>query len=178
MSYIGLLHETSMTTYTNVSATDDLTVGTSLRKLSTLTQIGTATFSGGITGITTSMVSEGINLYWTLVRFNTAFATKTTTDLLEGNNLYYSIARFNADLATKTTSDLLEGTNLYYSTPRFIIDFNSKLATAITTTGITNNTTAIINNSTLTQIGLMKLGSPGTNIGTLIFYNATNTNYL
>ena len=47
------------------------------------------------------MVSEGINLYWTLVRFNTAFATKTTTDLLEETNLYYSIARLNADLAKK-----------------------------------------------------------------------------
>ena len=114
MSYIGLLNESQMTTYTNVSATDDLTVGTSLRNLGTLTQIGTATFSGGITGITTSMVSEGINLYWTLVRFNTAFATKTTTDLLEGTNLYYSLARLNADLATKTTDDLNQGiTNKY-----------------------------------------------------------------
>ena len=114
MSYIGLLNETSMTTYTNVTATDDLTVGTSLRNLGTLTQIGTATFSGGITGITTSMVSEGINLYWTLVRFNDTFATKTTTDLLEGTNLYYSLARLNADLATKTTDDLNQGiTNKY-----------------------------------------------------------------
>ena len=80
MSYIGLLNESQMITYTNVSATDDLTVGTRLRNLGTLTQIETATFSGGITGITTSMVSEGINLYWTLV--NNTFATKTTTDLL------------------------------------------------------------------------------------------------
>ena len=114
MSYIGLLNETSMTTYTNVTATDDLTVGTSLRNLGTLTQIGTATFSGGITGITTSMVSEGINLYWTLVRFNDTVATKTTTDLLEGTNLYYLLARLNADLATKTTDDLNQGiTNKY-----------------------------------------------------------------
>ena len=109
MSYIGLLNETSMTTYTNVSATDDLTVGTSLRNLGTLTRIGTATFSGGITGITTSMVSEGINLYWTLVRFNTAFSTKTTTDLLEGTNLYYSTPRFTTDFNTKTTDDLNQG---------------------------------------------------------------------
>ena len=115
MSYIGLLNETSMTTYTNVSATDDLTAGTSLRNLGTSTQIiGTATFSGGITRITTSLVSEGINLYWTLVRFNTAFATKTTTDLLEGTNLYYSLAILNADLATKATDDLNQGiTNKY-----------------------------------------------------------------
>ena len=103
-----------MTTYTNVTATDDLTVGTSLSNLGTLTQIETATFSGGITGITTSMVSEGINLYWTLERFNNTFATKTSTDLLEGTNFYFSIARLNADLATKTTDDLNQGiTNKY-----------------------------------------------------------------
>ena len=114
MSYIGLLNETSMTTYTNVSATDDLTVGTSLRNLGTLTQIGTATFSGGITGITTSMVSEGTNLYWTLVRFNNTFATKTTTDLLEGTNLYYSTPRFTTDFNTKTTDDLNQGTTNKY----------------------------------------------------------------
>ena len=48
MSYIGLLNETSMTTYTNVSATDDLTVGTSLRNLGTLPSIDT---SGGQDGV-------------------------------------------------------------------------------------------------------------------------------
>ena len=90
MSYIGLLNESQMTTYTNVSATDDLTVGTSLRNLGTLTQIGTATFSGGITGITTSMVTEGTNLYWTLVRFNNSFALMTTDNLNVGTiNRYY-----------------------------------------------------------------------------------------
>ena len=46
MSYIGLLNESQMTKYTNVSATDDLTVGTSLRNLETLTQVGAAIFSG------------------------------------------------------------------------------------------------------------------------------------
>ena len=36
----------------------------------------------------------------------------------------------------------------------------------------------ITNNSTFTQIGAMKLGSAGTNLGSLYFYNATNTDYL
>ena len=50
MSYIGLINETLVSTYNNVSATDDLTVGTSLRNLGTLTQIGAATFSGALNG--------------------------------------------------------------------------------------------------------------------------------
>ena len=106
MSYIGLLNETSMTTYTNVSATDDLTVGTSIRNLGSLLQVGTATFSSGVTGITTTMIPEGTNLYWTLVRFNDTFATKTTTDLSEEINFYYTTVRLNTDLATKTTDNL------------------------------------------------------------------------
>ena len=130
MSYIGLLNETSMTTYTNVSATDDLTVGTSLRNLGTLLQVGTATFSGGITGITTSMVTEGTNLYWTLVRFNSAFALLTTDNLLEGTtNLYYSTPRFTTDFNTKTTDDLNQGT-----TNKYLNDLTTTNTTEITHT--------------------------------------------
>ena len=51
MSYIGLLNESHMTTYTNVSASDDLTVGTSLRNLGSLSQTGAATFSGSLFGL-------------------------------------------------------------------------------------------------------------------------------
>ena len=58
MSYLGLLNESMSTTYTNVSATDDLTIGTSLRNLGTLTQIGAATFSGSLNGLLTA-VSNG-----------------------------------------------------------------------------------------------------------------------
>ena len=119
-----------MTTYTNVSATDDLTVGTSLRNLGTLLQVGTATFSGGITGITTSMVTEGTNLYWTLVRFNSAFALLTTDNLLEGTtNLYYSTPRFTTDFNTKTTDDLNQGT-----TNKYLNDLTTTNTTEITHT--------------------------------------------
>ena len=64
MSYIGLLNEISTSTYTNVSATDDLTVGSSLRNLGTLTQIGPATFSGTLTGLLTA-VANGADLTYT-----------------------------------------------------------------------------------------------------------------
>ena len=50
MSYICLLNESQMTTYTNVSESDDLTVGSSLSNLGTLMQAGAATFSGSLSG--------------------------------------------------------------------------------------------------------------------------------
>ena len=61
MSYMGLLNENLVTTYTNVAAADDLTVGSSLRNLGTLTQIGAATFSRSLTGLLTA-VSNGADL--------------------------------------------------------------------------------------------------------------------
>ena len=64
MSYIGLLNESQITTYTNVSASDDLTVGSSLRNLGTLSQIGPATFSGALNGLITA-VANGMDLTYT-----------------------------------------------------------------------------------------------------------------
>ena len=64
MSYIGLLNESITTTYTNVSASDDMTIGSSLRNLGTLTQVRAATFSGSLTGLMTA-VSNGLDLTYT-----------------------------------------------------------------------------------------------------------------
>jgi hypothetical protein len=69
--------------------------------------------------LNSTVVPEGTNLYWTPVRFDTAFAGKTTTDLAEGTNLYYTDTRFDTRLATKTTDDVSEGTsNLYFTNTR------------------------------------------------------------
>ena len=64
MSYIGLLNESTTTTYTNVSASDDLTIGSSLRNLGVLTQMGPAIFSGTLTGLLTA-VANGSDLTYT-----------------------------------------------------------------------------------------------------------------
>jgi hypothetical protein len=53
-----------MTTYTNVSASDHLTVGSSLRNLGTLSQIGAATLSGSLIGLLKT-VSNGADLTYT-----------------------------------------------------------------------------------------------------------------
>jgi hypothetical protein len=67
--------------------TDALKIGT----LSGVLKATTGDVSGGAT---TSDLPEGTNLYWTLSRFNTAFAGKTTDDLIEGTtNLYFTQTR-------------------------------------------------------------------------------------
>ena len=62
---------------------------------------------------TTSLVTEGTNLYYTQARFDTALAAKTTTNLTEGTNLYFTNARaiasplngFIAGAGTVTATD-------------------------------------------------------------------------
>ena len=82
----------------------------------------TANITGQVSDIsnhTTTDLAEGINLYYTQARFDTAFSAKTTTDLTEGTNLYYTQSRFDTAFAAKDTDDLTEGsTNLYYSDAR------------------------------------------------------------
>jgi hypothetical protein len=90
-----------------------------------------ARFNSALAAKTTTDLAEGLNLYYTQARFDTAFSNKTTTNLAEGTNLYYTAARFNAALATKTTTDLAEGTNLYYT------DARARLALASSATGLT-----------------------------------------
>jgi hypothetical protein len=89
----------------------------------------TANITGQVSDIsnhTTTDLAEGINLYYTQARFDTAFSAKTTTDLTEGTNLYYTDARVDANFATKSTTDLTEGTNLYYTQARFDTAFAAK----------------------------------------------------
>ncbi len=56
-----------------------------------------------ITGLTTSIVAEGTNLYYTDARWQTAWGLKTTTNLPEGSNLYYTDARARASISESVT---------------------------------------------------------------------------
>ena len=58
---------------------------------------------GQVGDYTTSLVTEGTNLYYTQARFNTAFGNKTTTDLAEGTNLYFTNARSRASISENIT---------------------------------------------------------------------------
>lgn len=53
-------------------------------------------------GTTDALVEGVVNLYYTLARFNSAFAGKTTADLAELTNLYFTNARARAALSALT----------------------------------------------------------------------------
>ena len=72
MSFIGLMNASISSTYTNVSASDDLTSGSSLRNLGTLTQVGAATFSGSLIGLLTA-VSNATDLIYTYTPASNTF---------------------------------------------------------------------------------------------------------
>ena len=94
MSYIGLLNENLVTTYTNVAAADDLTVGTSLRNLGTLTQVGAATFSGALNGLLTA-VSNGTDLTYTYNAGTKTFTIQINNGSITNSKLAGNIALSN-----------------------------------------------------------------------------------
>ena len=118
-----------------------------------------ANFDSDLGAATTDGLPEGSNnLYYTDVRFDSAFGTKTTTDVTEGTNLYYTDARFDTRLSAKTTDDLTEGstnkyfngksttdlpegTNLYYTKARADSDIAASLNDSGNTVNITINNT-------------------------------------
>jgi len=75
-------------------------------------------------------------LFYTTVRFDSDFGTKSTTDLTEGDKLFYTTVRFDSDFGTKSTTDLTEGDNLYYTVAR--MDSAAKHALE-DSTGVTYN---------------------------------------
>ena len=90
MSYIGLLNESISSTYTNVSASDDLTIGSSLRNLGSLTQIGAATFSGSLSGLVAT-VSNGADLTYTYTPASKTFTIQINNNSINNAKLINSI---------------------------------------------------------------------------------------
>ena len=96
---------------------------------------------------TTSLVTEGTNLYYTQARFDTAFAAKSTTNLTEGTNLYYTDVRARASLS------FVAGSGAYNSTTGVITipTNNSQItngAAYITLTGLSASAPLSYNNTT------------------------------
>ena len=96
---------------------------------------------------TTSLVTEGTNLYYTQARFDTAFAAKSTTNLTEGTNLYYTDVRARASLS------FVAGSGAYNSTTGVItIPTNNNQITNgaayITLTGLSASAPLSYNNTT------------------------------
>jgi hypothetical protein len=96
---------------------------------------------------TTTLVTEGTNLYYTQARFNTAFAAKSTTDLAEGTNLYYT------DVRARASNSFVAGSGAYNSTTGVItIPTNNNQITNgaayITLTGLSASAPLSYNNTT------------------------------
>lgn len=61
---------------------------------------------------TTDSLTEGNNLYYTTIRFDSDFGNNTTSDLTEGNNLYYTTARHDSDTLVQVDSAYIQARQL------------------------------------------------------------------
>jgi len=203
-----LNEESSSSNSSFVASTDYLTVGRAFTNYGVMTQLDNATFSGATGITTTALTSSGAVSGSQIQISGEALSTDNIPVGSSNTNKYYSstLAQADAKIAISSTdSTEIDFTytagNITAILKDNTIDISrlktSQISTAntantlvlrdvygnfstgsITTAGITNNTMPIINNSTLTQIGAMKLGSAGTNAGSLNVYNTTNTDYL
>lgn len=70
------------------------------------------------TSVSTSIISEGTNLYWTPARFDTRFATKKTDSLPEGTtNLYFTNARARSAVSATTPLSYSSATGVFSIQP-------------------------------------------------------------
>ncbi len=130
MSYIGLLNEISISTSTNVSATDDLTVGSSLKNLGALTQIGPATFSGTLTGLLTA-VANGADLTYT-------YDASSKTFTIQINNASISNSKLT-NITINLNGQTMSLGSTAYTIPLLSIT-NGMLAGRITNAKLSNST--------------------------------------
>ena len=86
--------------------------------------------------ISSTIVAEGSNLYYTQSRFDTAFTNKSTTNLGEGLNLYYTDARVQSKLASVNGS-ILPASNATYDIGSQINNFRTGYFSAGLGVGVT-----------------------------------------
>ncbi len=80
-------------------------IGLNVGSGKTLAVAGTLNVTGTLSGVSTSSITEGSNLYYTDARFDTRLATKDSDNISEGsNNLYFTNARARA--AVSASGDL------------------------------------------------------------------------
>ncbi len=80
-------------------------IGLNVGSGKTLAVAGTLNVTGTLSGVSTSSITEGSNLYYTDAKFDTRLATKDSDNISEGsNNLYFTNAR--ARSAVSASGDL------------------------------------------------------------------------
>jgi hypothetical protein len=121
-----------------VQINDAVTSADQATKLATARDIiltGPITGTASFDGTANASITTSLNI-----------SSKTTSDLSEGSNLYYTDVRFDTRLSSKNTGNLSEGSNLYYTDARVqsVIDSNSAgFITPSSSSALTNKTGAI-----------------------------------
>lgn len=133
-----------------------LTYDDNLNRL-TISSTGNVRSVNGLSGdltLTTTNISEGINQYYTLGRFDASFTTKSTSNLVEGTNLYFTDSRVRSTVLTGYSG----GANLALVGTDTVLQAFGKLQTQIGANLVTFNSHASRtdnpHNVTKAQIGL------------------------
>ena len=156
--------------------TNNLTEGSSNLYYTSVRQ--DSDFAVSLATKTTSDLTEGVNLYYTIDRFDSAFSNKSTTDLTEGLNLYYTETRvdsaFDRNFDSATTDKLSEGSlNLYYTTNRFDSDFGDNTTTDLTEGSNLYYTRARFDSALGTDLSISTIRGYFSAAGDLTFNSAT-----
>ena len=74
--------------------------------------IGNSSNQSTTASLTTGIVPEGSNLYYTDARFDVRLAAKSTSDLSEGSNLYHTSTRVNSLIDTRVDKPFIDALNV------------------------------------------------------------------
>lgn len=74
--------------------------------------IGNSSNQSTTASLTTGIVPEGSNLYYTDARFDVRLAAKSTSDLSEGSNLYHTSTRVNSLIDTRVDKAFVDALNV------------------------------------------------------------------
>ena len=74
--------------------------------------IGNSSNQSSTASLTTAIVPEGSNLYYTDARFDSRLAAKSTSDLSEGSNLYHTSTRVNSLIDTRVDKAFVDALNV------------------------------------------------------------------
>ena len=74
--------------------------------------IGNSSNQSTTASLTTGIVPEGSNLYYTDARFDARLSAKSTSDLSEGSNLYHTSTRVNSLIDTRVDKPFVDALNV------------------------------------------------------------------
>jgi len=150
------------------SATGWIKIDNTDQVLSVFGRYGVITAQSG--DYTTTLVTEGTNLYYTQSRFDSAFSAKTTTNLTEGTNLYFTNTRAQNAITLTTTGS--SGAATYSGGTLNIPNYGSALSGYVPYTGATGNVNLGSYNLSLNALQFASISAPSYSEG-LVWYDSS-----